>query len=455
MAPCGLLDPLPLVSFERKAQFSASRALSLARSKYFKLPETESRQVDVWSIKPPDFSLKLYRSLSVPQRKERKSLTAPAALQTTRTSGIFLPDVSRESYKRIDRVKFISSHRPRVALESQLKFITSHRPPDALESELRFITSHRPRVALESELKFIPSHRPPDALESELKIITSHRPRVALESELRFITSHRPPDALEPELKFITSHRPRVALESELKFITSHRPHVALESELKFITSHRPPDALEPELKFIPSHRPPDALESELRFFTSHRPCVALESQLKFIPSHRPCVALESELKFITSHRPRVALEPRLRFITSHRPPDALETELKFVRTGKFPSEPYVNPRPHDFRPLDENLPDIVTTYERDPGNLNLKLKHLDTMSTPRCDTSCTLRDTRMKMDTFKPAEPQWDRRLVFPQCPWPPKSASYTRHRRRRGAYSAFIDRVEEKLSRSWKLPS
>ncbi|XP_053288971.1 uncharacterized protein si:dkey-30e9.6 [Pleuronectes platessa] len=263
MAPCGLLDPLPLVSFERKAQFSASRALSLARSKYFKLPETESRQVDVWSIKPPDFSLKLYRSLSVPRRKERKTLTAPANRQTTRTSGIFLPDVSRESNKRNDRVKFITSHRPRVALESELKFITSHRPPDALESE------------------------------------------------------------------------------------------------------------------------------------------------------------------------------------------------LKFVRTGKFPSEPYVNPRPHNFRPLDENLPDVDTTYERDPGNLNLKLKHLDTMSTPRCDTRCTLRDTRMKMDTFKPAEPQWDRRLVFPLPPWPPRSASYTRHRRRRGAYSAFIDRVEEKLSRSWKLPS
>ncbi|XP_060936853.1 uncharacterized protein si:dkey-30e9.6 [Limanda limanda] len=247
MAPYGLLDPVPLVSFESKAQFSASRALSLARSKYFKLPETESRQVDVWSIKPPDFSLKLYRSLSVPQRKERKTLTVPADRQTTGTSGRFLPDVSCETYERIDRVKFIRSHRP----------------------------------------------------------------------------------------------------------------------------------------------------------------------------------------------------------------PDALESQLKFVRTGKFPSEPYVNPRPHDFRPLDENLPDIVTTYDRDPGNLTLKLKHLDTMPTPRCDTRCTLRETRTKMDTFKPAEPQWDRRLVFPQSPWPPKSASYTRHRRRRGAYSAFIDRVEEKLSKSWNLPS
>ncbi|XP_019958997.2 putative uncharacterized protein C7orf78 homolog [Paralichthys olivaceus] len=245
MALCGLLDPLPSVCFERKTQFSARRGLCLARSKYFKLPETESHQLDVWSIKPPDFSLKLYRSLSVPQRKERKTFTVPAAQQTT--SGIFLPDVSRESYKRNDPVKFI----------------------------------------------------------------------------------------------------------------------------------------------------------------------------------------------------------------TSYRPPDALESELEFVRTGKFPSEPYENPRPHDFRPLDENLPDIVTTHERDPGNLTLKLKHLDTMLTTQSDTRCSLRDTRTRMDTHKPAEPQWDMRLVLPQSPWPPKSASYTRHRRRRSAYSAFLDRVEEKLSRAWKLTS
>lgn len=28
---------------------------------------------------------------------------------------------------------------------------------------------------------------------------------------------------------------------------------------------------------------------------------------------------------------------------------------------------------------LDKDLPDFVTTFDHDPGNLNLKLKHLDT----------------------------------------------------------------------------
>ncbi|XP_050932075.1 uncharacterized protein si:dkey-30e9.6 [Lates calcarifer] len=133
------------------------------------------------------------------------------------------------------------------------------------------------------------------------------------------------------------------------------------------------------------------------------------------------------------------------KFITLYRPPDALESELMFVKMGKYPPEPYKNPKPHNFRPLDEELPDIVTTYDRDPGNLNLRLKTL-------VSHNYSSRDSKTRMDTHKPAEPKWDARLILPQPSWPPKSASYTRHRRRRGAYSAFLDRVEEKLSRSWK---
>ncbi|XP_023249173.1 uncharacterized protein LOC111644514 [Seriola lalandi dorsalis] len=247
MAPYGLLHPLPSVCFEGKIQFSASQDLRLARSKYFKLPETEIKS-DVWSIKPPDFSLKLYRSLSVPQEKERKTtVEVPQTTETKRRTGIFLPNVLDQSYKRKDNPKFI----------------------------------------------------------------------------------------------------------------------------------------------------------------------------------------------------------------TLYRPPDPLETELMFVRTGKYLSEPYKNPKPHNFRPLDDDLPDIVTTYERDPGNLNLKLRHLDTMRTIRSDIYFSSRDTKTRMDTYKPAEPRWDAGLILPLPPWPPKSASYTRHRRRRAAHSAFLDRVEEKLSRSWKNKS
>ncbi|XP_042279542.1 uncharacterized protein si:dkey-30e9.6 [Thunnus maccoyii] len=140
------------------------------------------------------------------------------------------------------------------------------------------------------------------------------------------------------------------------------------------------------------------------------------------------------------------------KFITSYRPPDALESELMYVKRGKYPTRPFKNHKPHNFRPLDEDLPDVVTAYERDPGNLNLKLRHLDIMRTTRSESDFSSRDTKTRMNTYKPAEPRWDARLMLPHRPWPPKSASYTRHRRRRGAYSAFLDRVEEKLSKSWK---
>ncbi|KAM6910419.1 uncharacterized protein C7orf78 homolog [Xenentodon cancila] len=140
------------------------------------------------------------------------------------------------------------------------------------------------------------------------------------------------------------------------------------------------------------------------------------------------------------------------KFIVSQRPPDALEAELMFVRTGKYPSGPYKNPRPHDFRPLDEDLPEISAACDRDPGNLNFKLKHLDTLRTTRSEMDFRSGLTKTRMDTYKPAEPKWDSALILPPLPWPPKSPSYTRHRRRRGAYAAFLDRVEEKLRRSWK---
>ncbi|KAM7421511.1 hypothetical protein PAMA_015585 [Pampus argenteus] len=240
MTPYGLLHPLSSVYFEEKIQFSACQDLFFTRSKWFTLPKTESRG-DVWSIEPPDFSLKLYRSASVPQKKERKPRPNPAVKETKQRTGIFLPNVLHE---RKDSPKFI----------------------------------------------------------------------------------------------------------------------------------------------------------------------------------------------------------------TSYQPPDALESQIMFVKRGKYPSGPFKNHKPHNFRPLDEDLPEIITSYERDPGNLNLRLKHLDILHTTRLDSDFRSRDAETKMNTYKPAEPTWDARLMLPHQPWPPKSASYTRHRRRRGAYSAFLDRVEEKLSKSWK---
>uniref|UniRef100_UPI003AAF436A putative uncharacterized protein C7orf78 homolog n=1 Tax=Centroberyx gerrardi TaxID=166262 RepID=UPI003AAF436A len=175
----------------------------------------------------------------------------------------------------------------------------------------------------------------------------------------------------------------------------------------------------------------------------------------------RPDLAMpppsETERRLEKRAVPKFLLESHKRtdapeFVTSYRPPDASESRLMFVKTGTYPSGPYKNPKPHNFRPLDEDLPNIVTASERDPANLSFKSKHLDIIRTTRSESGFSSKDTMMRMDTHKPAEPRWEARLILPELPWPPKSASYTRHQRRRGVYSAFMDRVEEKLSRSWR---
>ncbi|XP_048882048.1 uncharacterized protein si:dkey-30e9.6 isoform X2 [Brienomyrus brachyistius] len=114
-------------------------------------------------------------------------------------------------------------------------------------------------------------------------------------------------------------------------------------------------------------------------------------------------------------------------FALRHRPPDSLESKLMFVKFGKYPDFPYRDPKPHDFRQYSDDMPDIVTTTEKYPNNPNFKSQHLST-------------------------KPKWEAKLILPKDPWPNKSASYTRHRRRRGLYSAFMDRVEEKLTILWK---
>ncbi|KAM3872987.1 uncharacterized protein C7orf78 homolog [Diretmus argenteus] len=192
--------------------------------------------------------------------------------------------------------------------------------------------------------------------------------------------------------------------------------------------------------------------------FSAGRDLAAARSKWVLLPESETRVDVWSIKTWRRMDRvlPKVLLQHHKRtdpakFIATFRPPDALESKLMFVKTGKYPVGPYKNPKPHDFRPLDEDLPHVSTTAERDPGNLDFKSKRLDIIGT-KSQPDFSSRDSMMRMDTSKPAEPRWEAGLVLPKLPWPPKSASYTRHRRRRGVYSAFMDRVEEKLARSWE---
>ncbi|KAK1786443.1 hypothetical protein P4O66_018133 [Electrophorus voltai] len=150
--------------------------------------------------------------------------------------------------------------------------------------------------------------------------------------------------------------------------------------------------------------------------------------------------------QIISSKPEQKRTEPPL--MASYRSPGSLELKLLFVKSGKHPSIPYKDPKPHNFRPVDEKLPDMVFSIEKDPGNVNFKTQLLGAITGIQSEPNLFQRETLRKLNTFKPAEPKWDASLMLPRSPWPPKSASYTRHQRRRGVYSALMDRVEEKLS-------
>ncbi|XP_072010985.1 putative uncharacterized protein C7orf78 homolog isoform X2 [Engystomops pustulosus] len=143
----------------------------------------------------------------------------------------------------------------------------------------------------------------------------------------------------------------------------------------------------------------------------------------------------------------RKAEEPH-NFLTRFKPMEPFEANILYVRNGVYPKDKYKDPKPHDFRQYESNIQDFVTSYSRDPFNLKFKAQGLS--------SSCELppidmKKSRARVKRFilhKPDDPKWESQLLLPRSPWPAKSASYTRHRRRRGVYSAFMDRVEEKFT-------
>ncbi|XP_072269577.1 putative uncharacterized protein C7orf78 homolog isoform X2 [Pyxicephalus adspersus] len=138
------------------------------------------------------------------------------------------------------------------------------------------------------------------------------------------------------------------------------------------------------------------------------------------------------------------------KFLTKFKHFGPFEASLMYVKEGTYPKDKYQDPKPHDFRQYETGIPDFTTSYSRDPFNLKFKLQGLNSLSVlPPAEE----KQNRNKVKHFvlhKQAEPAWDSNLILPKSPYPPKSASYTRHRRRRGVYSAYMDRVEEKFTAS-----
>ncbi|XP_072620528.1 putative uncharacterized protein C7orf78 homolog isoform X1 [Vulpes vulpes] len=151
----------------------------------------------------------------------------------------------------------------------------------------------------------------------------------------------------------------------------------------------------------------------------------------------------------IRNHSKKVKSPP---FITTFPHLDSHKAKLMFVKSGKYPNGVYLNPKPHDFRQYQRSLPNFVTACERDPFGLKFKSKHLSTVHGHHSPKDDKQKNSTERFITYKPHECTWDSKLILLKAPWPMKSASYTRHRRRRDVYSAFMDRVEEKFTQTCK---
>ncbi|KAJ7322362.1 hypothetical protein JRQ81_018649 [Phrynocephalus forsythii] len=128
------------------------------------------------------------------------------------------------------------------------------------------------------------------------------------------------------------------------------------------------------------------------------------------------------------------------------------EAQLMFVKMGKFKSSKYQDPKPYDYRQYEKDIPNFVTSIAKDPLNLKFRSQCLSKVHglQPLKDAKMGSRSME-KFITYKAKELKWDSKLFLPKDPWPTKSGSFTRHRIQRGAHSAFIERVDEVLSKLW----
>ncbi|XP_061325162.1 uncharacterized protein LOC133277398 [Pezoporus flaviventris] len=65
-------------------------------------------------------------------------------------------------------------------------------------------------------------------------------------------------------------------------------------------------------------------------------------------------------------------------FVTRSPWISSYEAKILFVKNGKYKISMYEDPKLHDYRQYEANLPIFVTSYSRDPLNLKLKSQNLN-----------------------------------------------------------------------------
>lgn len=130
MGSTAIMDSETSFTFNRKFLFTASQDLLKSRSKNhtFLLPNAAVRHTDLWEIKPPDFSPKLYRTLSLPRLKKK---TLDPAILKERLEGLT---------QNLDPILSVLHAKQEQKRNIQV-FLTSYKPPGLLELQLQFVKS--------------------------------------------------------------------------------------------------------------------------------------------------------------------------------------------------------------------------------------------------------------------------------------------------------------------------
>lgn len=128
------MDTETAFTFKRNLMFTANNNLNTIRSRNYTLlfPPAAIRYPDVWDIKPPDFSPKLYRTLNLPRMK--KTPLNPAVLkeglkELSQSIEISPPVMQSVQEQKSNTPVFITSHKPPGLLELQVQFVKSGQFP--------------------------------------------------------------------------------------------------------------------------------------------------------------------------------------------------------------------------------------------------------------------------------------------------------------------------------------
>ncbi|XP_065525181.1 putative uncharacterized protein C7orf78 [Lathamus discolor] len=133
--------------------------------------------------------------------------------------------------------------------------------------------------------------------------------------------------------------------------------------------------------------------------------------------------AFRTEVQAVLSSQKKRDLPP---FVTRSPWISSYEAKILFVKNGKYKISMYEDPKPHDYRQYEANLPNFVTSYSRDPLNLKLKSQNLN-IGPGLEPLKGRQKNSGRRFLTYKPCENKWHTWLLLPKNPWPSKSASFT----------------------------